>query len=232
LGQAGQQLQTWVNQKAQTQGAVLVNHQLALTEYLTFSPIYSLHQILSTIKTLEIPARQGSVSSVSWSRDEQILTTGGYDGTGKLFPIEDLDALLAKGCRWLNSYLIGTPQALQKLTVCQTDNVLRAAAPNLMEDSEGLARRGDVEGAVAGFKTAQEWNRNLTFDPVARANELAEAAKREAEAAKQVEALNTEISELLDANQADRALTKLREAIALNSDIPIDSGIVTTQSSG
>ncbi|MCY7282304.1 MAG: hypothetical protein LH679_02455, partial [Cyanobacteria bacterium CAN_BIN43] len=124
-----------------------------------------------------IDAQQGSVRSISWSGDGQTLASGGDDGSVKLLPTEDLDALLVKGCRWLNSYLIGTPQALQKLTVCQTPDLLRAAAPNLVEDSEGLASHGDVAGAVAGFRMAQEWNPSLTFDPVARANELAEAAK-------------------------------------------------------
>ncbi|MCU0567116.1 MAG: hypothetical protein MUF49_11025 [Oculatellaceae cyanobacterium Prado106] len=58
--------------------------------------------------------------------------------------------------------------------MCQTPDLLRAAAPNLVEDSEGLARQDDVEGAIAGFRMAQEWDRSLRFDPVARANELAE----------------------------------------------------------
>jgi TIR domain len=63
--EAGQQLQTLVQQKAQTKGAKLINQKLALADYPAYSPIYSLHQILSTIQTQEIPARQGSVSSVS-----------------------------------------------------------------------------------------------------------------------------------------------------------------------
>jgi hypothetical protein len=83
--EAGQQLQTLVNQKAQTKRAVLINHKLALSEYPTYSPIYSLHQILSQIQTREIPTRQGRVSSMSWSPDEKILATGGHDGTVKLW---------------------------------------------------------------------------------------------------------------------------------------------------
>jgi WD40 repeat protein len=131
------------------------------------------------IKTFN--AQQGSVLSLSWSHDGQTLATGGNDGTVKLFPIEDLDALLDKGCRWLNGYLIGTPEALQKLTVCQTPERLRSAAPNLVEDSEALAKQGKLEEAIAGFRTAQRWDQRLTFDAVAKANEIAKAAKSERE---------------------------------------------------
>ena len=169
------------------------------------------------LKTID--AQQGIVLSVSWSSDGQTLATSGNYGSIKLWTTEDLDALLARGCRWLNSYLIGTPQVLQKLTVCQTPALLQAAAPNLVEDSEALASQGKVDEAIAGFRTAQQWNPNLNFDPVARANELDQAAKLQTEAAK----LQIEIDELLSANQADRALTKLLEAIALNPDIPISA---------
>ena len=249
--EAGQQLQGLVRAKAQIKGAKLVNQKLALAEYPAYSPIYSLHQILSTIQTREIPAQQGSVWSVSWTPDGQTLATGGSDGsvklwtrtgepvktlaaqqgsvwsvswtpdgqtlaTGgsdgsvKLWPTEDLDALLAKGCRWASSYLIGTPSALQTLTVCQTPVLLRAAAPNLVADSEAQARSGNLEAAIQGFKTAQQWDPSLAFDPVARAGEIAKAAA----AAK----LQEEVDQLLKDNQPDRALTKLREAIALTPD--------------
>ena len=83
--EAGQQLQALVNKKAQAKDAVLVNQKLALTKYPTLSPIYSLHQILSTIQNHEIPTRQGNVYNVSWSGNGQTLATGGDDGSVKLW---------------------------------------------------------------------------------------------------------------------------------------------------
>jgi hypothetical protein len=126
-----------------------------------------------------LDAGRGGVRSLSWTADGQILATGGEDGSVKLWPIEDLDALLVRGCNWLKSYLIQTPEDLQKLKVCQTPDLLPASAPNLVEDSEALARAGKIEEAIQGFKTAQQWNPNLRFDPVARAHQLANDAKKE-----------------------------------------------------
>jgi hypothetical protein len=89
----------------------------------------------------------------------------------------DLDTLLVRGCNWLDTYLIYTPQDLRKLTACQTPRRILAAAPNLVEDSDKLAQEGRIEEAIAGYKLAKQWNPRLTFDPVTRANQRAEKAK-------------------------------------------------------
>jgi hypothetical protein len=89
---------------------------------------------------------------------ESTLATGGFDGTVKLWPTEDLDTLLTKGCRYASNYLTGTPSALQKLIIYQTPERLRAAAPNLLADSEAQARSGALGAAIQGFKTAQQWD--------------------------------------------------------------------------
>ena len=129
----------------------------------------------------DIKANQGSVMSVSWSPDGQTLATGGYDGSVKLWPIKDLDTLLVQGCNWLDTYLINSPQVLEKLTTCQTPARVLAAAPNLVTDSEKLARDGRIDDAIRGFTDAKRWDPSLTFDPTAKANQIAQAAKAKAE---------------------------------------------------
>jgi tetratricopeptide (TPR) repeat protein len=97
-------------------------------------------------------------------------------------------------------------QKLQKLTICHTPARLRAAAPNLVADSEAQARPGDLEGAIQGFKTAQQWDPSLVFDPVTHAT----ANQRQGEA-----------DLLLQDKHPDRALTKLNEALSLQPDLAI-----------
>jgi WD40 repeat protein len=113
---------------------------------------------------------------MTWSADAQILFLGGVRGIS-LLATEDLDALLDRGCSWASSYLIGTPSTLQTLTACQTPARLRAASVNLFNDSKILAREGKIEAAIQGFTTAKQWDSSFMFDPVAKAKELAKAAK-------------------------------------------------------
>jgi Flp pilus assembly protein TadD len=71
------------------------------------------------------------------------------------------------------SYLIGTPAALQKLTVCQTPELKRLAAPALVAEGQAQAAAGQVEAAIATLQIAQQWDPSLSFDPVAMANQIA-----------------------------------------------------------
>jgi len=48
-----------------------------------------------------------------------------------------------------------TPLILQTLPTLPIRDRLRAAAPNLVADSEALARSGNIEAAIQGFQTAQ-----------------------------------------------------------------------------
>jgi hypothetical protein len=99
---------------------------------------------------------------------------GGSNGSVKLWPIADLDTLLVRGCNWLDTYLINTPQTLEKLTVCQTPKRKLAAASNLVLHSENLAKEGRIEEAIQGFTDAKRWNPSLKFAPVSKAHQLAE----------------------------------------------------------
>jgi WD40 repeat protein len=124
---------------------------------------------ISTIQT-----NQGTIVSIGSTSDGQTLATGGSDGTVKLWPIDtNLDTLLDKGCNWLNVYFIGKPKELLKLHTCQTSDRTLAAAPNLVEDSDKLAKEGKTAEAITGYKTAKLWDNRLTFDPATRAAEKA-----------------------------------------------------------
>ncbi len=83
-----------------------------------------------------------------------------------------LDELLNFGCDWLHDYLVINPEELQKLEVCQTPPTLKAAAPFLVKVGEEKAKAGNVDEAVATFKTVLQWNGELKFDPQKKAQEF------------------------------------------------------------
>ena len=72
--------------------------------------------------------------------------------------------MLKRGCEWLDDYLVINAQYLRKLKVCQTPQNLKAAAPFLVRIGEEEAKAGDVEKAIATFKTALQWDPELKFD--------------------------------------------------------------------
>ena len=122
----------------------------------------------------QFKGHQGVVSSVAFSPDGQQIVTAGYDGTVKLFPVETLTQMLERGCTQLNNFLIAYPKRLQILTTCQNDpNRLAAAALNLVKEAEEEAKSGSVDVAIEDFRTALRWNPSLSFDPKARAKQLA-----------------------------------------------------------
>jgi tetratricopeptide (TPR) repeat protein len=125
------------------------------------------------LKTLK--GHSSSVNSVSFSPDGKTLATASDDNTAILWNF-DFENLQAEGCNWLKDYLVTHPRDLETLEVCQNPSILMAAAPFLVKEGEEQARQGNVKDAVATFRQALKWKPNLTFNPEAKAQQLAEAS--------------------------------------------------------
>ncbi|MDM3851887.1 MAG: ribosome assembly protein 4 [Aphanizomenon gracile PMC627.10] len=124
-------------------------------------------KVLNTLK-----GHESTVWSVGFSRDGKQLASGSADKTIILWDL-DLDNLVISGCNLLNNYLIGNPQVLAELKDCQTPSRLLLAATVLVIQGENLAKNDDINGALANFRQAKEWDKNLQFDPQAKAKEFA-----------------------------------------------------------
>ena len=128
-------------------------------------------KVLNTLK-----GHESSVRSVGFSPDGKQLASGSADNTIILWDL-DLDNLVTSGCNLLNNYLIGNPQVLAELKDCQTPSRLLLAATVLVIQGENLAANDDLNGALANFRQAKEWDKNLQFDPQAKAQEFANKGK-------------------------------------------------------
>ncbi|MFW9265562.1 WD40 repeat domain-containing protein, partial [Nostoc sp. CALU 546] len=57
----------------------------------------------------EFKGHQYGVLSVSFSPDGKTIATASVDNTARLWPVENLDQLLVRGCNWLHDYLQNNP---------------------------------------------------------------------------------------------------------------------------
>jgi WD40 repeat protein len=73
---------------------------------------------LSGNQIAEFKGHQGRIWSVSFSPDMKYIAIASYEST-RLWRVEGLDELLARGCDWLKYYLACHPEAREKLKVCQ-----------------------------------------------------------------------------------------------------------------
>ncbi|MFM6218827.1 MAG: WD40 repeat domain-containing protein, partial [Dolichospermum sp.] len=108
----------------------LEGHQDWVTS-IAFSPDSQLLFTSSWDKKIRIWNRQGSlirefkaydddeINDMALSPDGKYLASGASDGTARLWRVESLDELLARGCHRLSDYFISHPQVLKELPVCE-----------------------------------------------------------------------------------------------------------------
>ncbi|HEY9631854.1 MAG TPA: AAA-like domain-containing protein [Coleofasciculaceae cyanobacterium] len=74
---------------------------------------------LSGNRIAEFTGHQSWLWRLTFSPDGKYLATVSTNGTVRLWRVETLDELLARGCDWLKYYLASHPEAREKLQVCQ-----------------------------------------------------------------------------------------------------------------
>jgi tetratricopeptide (TPR) repeat protein len=178
------------------------------------------------LKTLK--GHSSYVTSVSFSPDGKTIATASFDNTAILWNF-DFENLQAEGCNWLKDYLVIHPRDLETLEVCQNPSILMAAAAFLVKEGEEQARQGNVKDAVATFRQALKWNPNLTLNPDAKAQQLADASDEASDLVKQGEESGEQgdIGKLLAAIDAVKKGLKLDPSLDFKPKTKVASLLVT-----
>ncbi|MBN8559863.1 MAG: TIR domain-containing protein [Leptolyngbya sp. UWPOB_LEPTO1] len=162
----------------------------------------------------KLSGHESIVIAAQFSPDGQRIVTASADKTAMVVPVEDLDALLARGCRWLTNYLIINPQFLKQLPTCQQPALLLASSATLVTQSETAARAGKLQEATEGLTLAKQWNPNLSFDSQKRVQTLANAGQ-----------LLREGDRLVKEGKTSEAIAKYRQAQAIDESLKFDPEI-------
>jgi WD40 repeat protein len=162
----------------------------------------------------EIRTIQGkAITSIGFSPDSNTFFTATDDSKVILLDF-NIDSLVVNSCSLLNDYLTVHPEVLVELKECQSASILVKAAPTLIVQGEELARKGDIQEAVAKFRKAQEWNASLDFNPKTKAQQLANQEK--------AQRLVAEGEELVQQSDTAGAVAKFQEALRLDSSLGFD----------
>lgn len=118
------------------------------------------------------------IRSVAFSPKGDQLISGSSDGTLRRWRVGTWKDELRYCCNLLMHHTaLAFPQteaAHYACKVCQQVWTRQQSAEFLVAQGNALARRGEVDKAIAKFTRAQELDPDLTINPTARAQELAE----------------------------------------------------------
>lgn len=193
----------------------LVGKDRFVENYPVTNPLRVLKEMLYDVKERNrLKDHTNTVNSAIFSSDGKRILTASSDNTARIWRMEELDDLLARGCDWLNDYLIINPEKLKTLEVCQTPSNLKAAVHSLVEVGEKEAKDGNIHEAVATFKTALEWNPELKLDPQKKAQLFEKKGK--------AERLVSEGSSLAEQKKIKEAIAAYNQAQKIDPEVEID----------
>lgn len=76
-------------------------------------------KIQNFVGTIEDARPRNYINNLSFSNDGKLLAAASNDGMVHIYPVENIDQLLTRGCNWLQDYLASHPEDQARLKVCQ-----------------------------------------------------------------------------------------------------------------